>query len=254
MTHEQHRVNENLFCCRLFFSLAPPCLEAPHCPTQILRHPPFVLIQLARHVCELALLQLRLPEDGVSIVEAVVRPALLLDVIEVDETTRESITMRGRQDTPPSQLQGILIAQVVVILGVQHTVRECLTTADAEQVARQACAVAVDVVKGRTLLGRDTGAHGAHAQTHTLVAVDEVGEDLGGGGDADAALVSELVQAALHAQPSEPELAVGGTTGEGAEQDAVDLDDLLDGLGGDPVASGRTGVGGHNDAALEAEG
>ena len=248
MTHETALSNGNLFCCPSIVSL--DChIETIAKANIIIR-----LIQLARHVCELALLQLSVPEDGVGVVETVVCPALLLDVVEVDEATREGITMRGCQDTPPSQLQGILVAQLVVVLGIQHTVRKRLTAADAEQVAREARAVAVDVVQGGPFLGRDAGAHGAHAEAHALVAVDKVGEDLGGGGDADAALVSELVEAALRAQPAEPKLAVGGTTGEGAEQDAVDLDDLLDGLGGDPVAGGRTGVGGHDDAALEAEG
>lgn len=212
------------------------------------------LLKVARDVGELALFQLGLPEDGVRVIEAMVHPALLLDVVQVDEATRVGITVRGREDAPPSQLQGILVAELVAVLGIQHTVRKRLTAADAEHVPGQARAVAVDVVQGGPLLGGDAGAHGAHAQAHALVAVYEVGEDLGGGGDADAALVAELVEAALHAQPAEPVLAVGGAAGEGAEEDAVDLDDLLDRLGGDPVAGRGAGVGGHDDAALEAEG
>jgi len=47
-----------------------------------------------------------------------------------------------------------------------------------------------------------------HAQTHAFVRVDEVGKNLRGRGDGDAALVSELVQTALHAQIREPVLAV----------------------------------------------
>lgn len=49
-----------------------------------------------------------------------------------------------------------------------------------------------------------------HGQAHALVRIDEVGEDLGGCGDGDATLVSELVEAALHAQIGQPVLAVLG--------------------------------------------
>jgi hypothetical protein len=66
--------------------------------------------------------------------------------------------------------------------------------------------------------------------------------------------VPELVEAALHAQPGQPVLAVGGTAGHGAQQDAVDLNDLLDRLRGNPVAGRGAGVGGYDDAALESEG
>lgn len=62
------------------------------------------------------------------------------------------------------------------------------------------------------------------------------------------------MQAALHAEPGEPVLAVSGAAGHGAEQVRVDLDDFLDGLRGDPVAGRGARVGGDDDAALEAEG
>lgn len=211
------------------------------------------LFQLARHVGELALLQLGLPEDGVGVVEAVLDPALLLDVVQVDETTRVGVSVGGGQDTSLAELEGLLVRQVVAVLGVEHTVGKGLTGTDTEEVASKAGAVAVDVVEGGTLLLGDTGTHGAHAEAHALVAVDEVGEDLAGGGHADAALVSELVQAALHAQPGEPVLAVGGATGHGAQEDAVDLNHLLDSLRGDPVAGRGSRVGSDDDAALEAE-
>jgi hypothetical protein len=83
-----------------------------------------------------------------------------------------------------------------------------------------------------------------HAQTHALVLVHEVGEDLGCGSNRDTLLVAELVQAALHAKVglpvglagaalrrhgNPPVLAVCGTTGHCAEEVGVDLDDLLDG-------------------------
>lgn len=181
-------------------------------------------------------------------------PALLLDVVEVDVTTGVGVTVGGGENAALAQLEGVLDGQVVAVLGVEHTVGKGLTGADTEEVTGETGAVAVDVVQGGALLGGDAGAHGAHAEAHVLVAVDEVGEDLAGGGDADAALVAELVEAALHAEPCEPVLAVGGTTGHGAEQDAVDLNHLLDGLRGDPVAGRGSRIGSHDDAALEAEG
>jgi hypothetical protein len=54
-----------------------------------------------------------------------------------------------------------------------------------------------------------------HAQTHALVRVDEVGEDLGGGSDGDAALVAQLVQTALHTEVGKPVLAVLGWVSDG---------------------------------------
>lgn len=212
------------------------------------------LDQLARHVGKLALLQLRLPENGVCVVEAVLLPALLLDMVQVDETTRVGISVGGCQNTSLAELEGLLNGQFVFILGIQHTVRKGLTRSDTEKVTRQTSAITVDIIQSRALLLGHTGTHGAHAQSHSLVAVDQVGEDLAGGRHADAALVTELVQTALHAQPGEPVLAIGSTTGHGAEEDAVDLDDLLDGLRGDPVAGGGSRIGSDDDAALKAEG
>jgi hypothetical protein len=47
-----------------------------------------------------------------------------------------------------------------------------------------------------------------HAKAHPFVGVDEVGEDFGGCSDGNAALVSEFVEAALHAQVCQPVLTV----------------------------------------------
>ncbi|GKT42341.1 tRNA pseudouridine synthase 1 [Colletotrichum spaethianum] len=160
----------------------------------------------------------------------------------------------GGWDTPAAEVERLLVRQVVAVLSIQDTVGEGLTTADAEKVAGKASAVRIDVVERGALLLGDAGTHGAHAEAHALVRVDEVGEDLGGGGDRDAALVAELVKAALHAEPGEPVLAVGSAAGHGAQEYRVDLDDLLDCLRGDPVSGCGTGVGGDDDATLEAEG
>lgn len=61
------------------------------------------------------------------------------------------------------------------------------------------------------------------------------------------------MEATLHAEPGKPVLTVCSTTSHGSQQDAVDLNDLLYGLRGDPVASGGSGVGRNDDAALETE-
>lgn len=111
-------------------------------------------------------------------------------MVQVDVTTRVSISVGGGQNTSLSKLQGLLIRQIVLVLGIENTIRECLTRANAEEVARQASTVAVNIVESRAFLLGDTGAHGAHAEAHSLVTVDEVGEDLAGGGNADATLVS----------------------------------------------------------------
>ena len=120
-------------------------------------------------------------------------PALLLHMIQINITTRKRIPMRRRQDTPPPQLQCLVRIQIIPILGIQHTIGKRLPTAHAEQVPSQPRAIAIDIVQCGPLLRRDAGAHGAHAEPVAFVAVDEVREDLGGGGDGDAALVSELV-------------------------------------------------------------
>ena len=104
------------------------------------------LLQLSGDVAELALLELGLPEDGVGVHEAVLDPAVLFDVVQVDVTTGEGVSVCRGEDTPLAQLQRLVVLQVVVVLGVQHTVCERLAGADTEQVAGEACAVGVDVV------------------------------------------------------------------------------------------------------------
>lgn len=98
-------------------------------------------LQLRCDIRELAALQLRLPENRVHIVEAVVHPALLLHVVEVDKTTRVCVTVHGGQNGTSTEGQSLQFAQIVPVVGVQHTVGECLTGPDTEQVASQAGAV-----------------------------------------------------------------------------------------------------------------
>jgi hypothetical protein len=145
------------------------------------------LLQLTCNVRELALLQFGLPEDRVRIVEAMLDPSILLDMVQVDEATRVRVTVRSSQDTSSAKLERLIVLQVVLILCVEHAVGECLTRADTEEVARQTRAVAVDVVESGAFLGSDASAHGAlvnvrekrrvermdlgayHAQAHALV-------------------------------------------------------------------------------------
>jgi hypothetical protein len=187
------------------------------------------LLQICRHIRKLALVQLCLPEDGVGVVEAVLDPSVLLDVVEVDETSRVSVAVGGGKNTAPAELQGILVRELVLVFCIEHTVGKRLTGTNAEEVAGKTRAVAVDVVESGAFLRGHTGAHGAlktgwlaqhrrsmaaktewtyHGQSHALVGIDEVGEDLGGSGDGDAALVAELMEATLHAQVGQPVLAV----------------------------------------------
>ena len=77
-----------------------------------------------------------------------------------------------------------------------------------------------------------TGNHGSHGKTHTLVVVDGVGENLGGGGDRDALLVLQLVQGALPPEVPLPKGAVCGTSSHSTQQVGVDLNHLLDILRG----------------------
>lgn len=135
-------------------------------------------------------------------------PPILLDMIQINEPPRIRIAMRRRENTPPPQLQRLLLSQIIPILRIQHAVRKRLAGPDAEQIPRQPRAVRVDVVERGPFLRRDAGAHGAHGQAHAFVRVHEVREDLGRRGDGDAAFVAELVQPALHAEVGEPVLAV----------------------------------------------
>lgn len=156
-------------------------------------------LQCTRHVRELSLLQLRLPEDRIRIIESMLDPSILLDMVQVDETSRVRITMRRGQNTSPAELKRLFLRQIILVLRIEHAVRERLSGTHAEKVAGETGAVGIDVVECWTFGGRDAGAHGAHGQTHAFVAINEVGEDLGSGGDGDAALVAEFVETALHA-------------------------------------------------------
>ena len=127
------------------------------------------LHQFARDVGEFALLQLRLPENRIRVAEAVLDPAVFLHMIQVDETTRVSISVCGSKNASASQRKCLLRRQIIVVFGIQYTIGKGLTRTNAEQVAAESCAVGVDVVESRTFLLRNTSTHRTHRQAHSLV-------------------------------------------------------------------------------------
>jgi hypothetical protein len=119
------------------------------------------LIQLTRNIRELALLQLGLPENRIRVAEAMLDPSVLLDMVQVDETTRVRVTMGSCQNTPSAKLERRVVFEIVLVFSVQYTVGKRLTGSDTEEVAGKARAVAVDVVEGGAFLGGYAGAHGS---------------------------------------------------------------------------------------------
>ena len=209
-------------------------------------------------------------------------------MVKVDETTRVSISVRSGKNGSSSQLKRLLLCQIIMILCIQHTICESLTRSNTEQVSSQSGSVGINVVQGWTFGWSDAGAHGTHGETTALVRVDDVGEDLGGGCDGDAALLAELVETALHSEIGEPVLTVlfevvslvlfhiqalqssslqlrrilqsptrsmtySSTTSHCAQQAVINLNNLLDSLRSDPVSSRSSGIGGDNNASLESE-
>lgn len=73
-------------------------------------------------------------------------------MVQVDESTGESVPVHGGKDTSPAELESILDIQIVVVLSIKHTVGKGLTGSNTEQVTGESCAIRVDVVKGRSFL------------------------------------------------------------------------------------------------------
>jgi hypothetical protein len=98
--------------------------------------------------------------------------------------------------------------------------------------------------------------HGAHGQAHASVREHSVGQEFGGSSNGDASVVVELVEAALSAEVSFPELTISCASCHGAKEVGVDFNDFFDGLGGDIGALTGTGIYGDDDTTLkdEAEG
>lgn len=180
-------------------------------------------------------------------------PSVLGDVVQVVDTTGVGIPVGGMVDGTLTKVDGLIDGKVGAVVRVQNAVGIGGTGSDGKVGALEASAVIVDVVQLRAGFV-PTGNHGAHAEAVAAVGVHGVGQKLGGGRDGDALAVAQLVHAALGAEVALPEGAVGGTAGHGTEEEGVDLDDLLDGLGGDVGAHGGPGVDRHDDALVEFEG
>ena len=180
-------------------------------------------------------------------------PSVLGDVVQIVDTTGVGIPVGGMIDSALAKVDGLIDGEVGAVVGVQNAVGIGGTGSDGKVGALEAGAVVVDVIQLRAGL-IPTGDHGAHAEAVAAVGVHGVGQKLGGGRDGDALAVAQLVHAALGAEVALPKGAVCGTAGHGTEEEGVDLDDLLDGLGGDVCAHGRTGVDRHDDALVEFEG
>jgi hypothetical protein len=58
---------------------------------EIMIYPTPILHKFASNIRKFAFLQLRLPEDGICVKEAMLDPAFLLNVVQVDITTRVSV-------------------------------------------------------------------------------------------------------------------------------------------------------------------
>lgn len=93
--------------------------------------------------------------------------------------------------------------------------------------------------------------HGAHAEAHSFVLVDHVSQQFGGSSHRDALLVAQLVDATLPGQQTLPKTAVCSSSGHGAQQIRVYLDNLLHRLRRDVGTGGGSGVYSHDDAMLE---
>ena len=180
-------------------------------------------------------------------------PSVLGDVVQVVDTAGVGIPVGGMVNGTLAEVNGLVNGKVRAVVGVQDAVGLGGSGPDGKVRALEAGAVVVDVVQLRAGLV-PTGDHGPHTQAVSAVGVHGVGQELGGGRDGDALAVAQFVHAALHSEVALPEGAVGGAAGHGAEEEGVDLDDLLDGLGGDVGAHGRAGVYADDDALVELEG
>mmetsp|Transcript_26298 Transcript_26298/g.70141 ORF Transcript_26298/g.70141 Transcript_26298/m.70141 type:complete len:267 (-) Transcript_26298:50-850(-) len=180
-------------------------------------------------------------------------PAGLLHVVDVADTAGVRVAVSGVVDGALAQVDGLVDGQVGAVVRVEDAIRVGRARADREEVAMEARRVVVAVVELRAGLV-PAGDHGAHAETVAAVLVHGVGEQLGRRRHADALLVPQLVQPALHAQVPLPVGTVRRAASHGAEQVRVDLDDLLDGLRRNVGAHRRARVHGDDDALVEFEG
>jgi len=174
---------------------------------------------------------------------------------DIDRSSRVCITMSGMVDGSAAQLDRVGDRHVEVESSVKNTVRKCRSRTHREPFASHASAIRVDVKQLRALLinrhsendmlatdrvpGGDSqnmlstyslipsSDHCSHGQSHSLVVIHHVAQDLRSCRYRDAFLVAELVQPASPSKFTFPVLTVSCTTSHRSQEVRVDLNDLL---------------------------
>ena len=180
-------------------------------------------------------------------------PAILRHMIQIVYATTHGVTVTRVVNGALPEVDRLLDGQIGSVVSVQNTVGVGRTGPHREVTPVQTRAVVVDVVKLWSRLV-PAGDHRPHAQSVSPVTPHRIRQQLRRRGDAYAFLIPKLVHSALDSQVALPEGAVGGAARHGAEQERVDLDDLLDRPRGDVSAHGGTGVYGDDDSAVEFKG
>merc|ERR1719186_2354105 len=150
-----------------------------------------------------------------------------LHVVNPHYSTRSCIPVGGVVDGPPAQVIGFLVSQVIPVASIQHSIGKNRARPNTEQIATSPLSITVHIVQSWPSLVIPSHHH-AHRQTHPLIVVSHIGQQLAGGRHADPLPVTQLIQPALLRQPPLPVGAVRRPTGHGAQQVSVDLNDLLD--------------------------
>mmetsp|Transcript_3629 Transcript_3629/g.10457 ORF Transcript_3629/g.10457 Transcript_3629/m.10457 type:complete len:254 (+) Transcript_3629:286-1047(+) len=155
-------------------------------------------------------------------------------------------------DCAAAKLNGLIIGEIPFVPIVKDTVGVQAARANRENFARCALSIAVYVIEARALRV-PPGNHCPHRQAHPAVRKHVVGQQLRGGAHADAPLIVELKQAALHAEVALPEGAVSSASGHRAEKEWVDFDHLLYCLRRDIGSHGSPGINSNDHSALKDE-
>mmetsp|Transcript_32433 Transcript_32433/g.40178 ORF Transcript_32433/g.40178 Transcript_32433/m.40178 type:complete len:271 (-) Transcript_32433:91-903(-) len=174
-------------------------------------------------------------------------------VVDTYDTTRGRILEGGRRNGSDAEVDSLVKAHIVAVVGVENTIGEGATRADSEEAAAQSRGIVVNVIEGSASLVR-ASEHGAHGQAVALVLAHDRAEHHRGHGHRGRLAVSQLVDAAEHSDVALPELTVGSTASHRAEQEVIDLDNLAHLVGRDEGALGGSGIDGDEDTLLELEG
>lgn len=174
-------------------------------------------------------------------------------MIDSDHTSRSGILESGAGDGSDAQRDSLIHSEVPPVLRVEHTVRKCASRSDSEELPSQSGGIVIDVVQRGAGLVR-AREHRAHGQPVALVLPHDAAEHHGGDGHRGLLSVSQFVESALHRNVFLPELAIGGTTGHGTQDEVIDLDDFADVVRTDEGSHGGSGIDSDQDASLELEG